>query len=806
MPSVISGYEYDIFISYRQNDNKRDRWVTEFVEALQDELDATVKEKISIYFDQNIHDGLLETYDVDQSLNDKVKCLVFIPIVSQTYCDPKSFAWQKEFLPFLDFAKKDKFGLDVKLANGNVTKRILPVRIHDLDRNDLLLFEKEIQGVMRPVDFIFKSQGVNRPLISSDSRELNLHNTFYRDQINKTANTIKEMLFGIVNFQEIKDGKEFDDFKKTAEFIPSGKDPVEVKTGKSGADFWRMSKSWGGLLVAIILSSSITGMLFWQFSANNHLDEDSSSLKLSILPPKESKIELIGDATVGVGRRVIDISSKGDRIAFIGRYKEHPHIFIRNLNEFEARVIPETKGAYACRLSPDGTEVAYFVSNSLFKVKIEGGSPVKLAEIANPMDIIWYDESTLYFSADEGSTLYKFEKGMVKRVADSFSRSGAFNSIAPIPGKSHLVISTNNKIELYNISADSIIDLKLNGNSARYVFPNKIVFAWKSALYYSEIDLDNKVMVSKPKEIFNGVRTEVYGSSQYALSNNGTLIYIEGEDSRLGEFTWVNKNGESEKLEFSKEDYGAYKLSNDQTKIATPIFGTTSDIWILDLEKSKKTRVTNSGYNGRPVWYDENSLFIGRDNNTYLINSTKVVEPKLILENASPESVSLNGKFLVVRKEFDLFKYEIESKKLTTITNTPEVIEFHGSISPDGSLIAYTRNDLRAFHVYLQKTNGDTDFIQISIREGSEEPRWTADGKSIIYRSGQQWMKVEILDPAKLEVGKPELVISGDYINIGGFSFDISKEGDRFLMVKGTPYKTADEIKVITNWFPEREN
>ena len=59
MPSLIPGYEYDIFVSYRQKDNKGDRWVTEFVSALKAELEATFKEDISIYFDENPHDGLL---------------------------------------------------------------------------------------------------------------------------------------------------------------------------------------------------------------------------------------------------------------------------------------------------------------------------------------------------------------------------------------------------------------------------------------------------------------------------------------------------------------------------------------------------------------------------------------------------------------------------------------------------------------------------------------------------------------------------------------------------------------------------
>jgi len=102
MASIIPGYEYDIFISYRQKDNqprpsygwqsKGGRWVSEFVEALKDELESTFKEEINVYFDINTHDGMLETYDVDASLKEKLKCLIFVPVVSRTYCDPKSFA------------------------------------------------------------------------------------------------------------------------------------------------------------------------------------------------------------------------------------------------------------------------------------------------------------------------------------------------------------------------------------------------------------------------------------------------------------------------------------------------------------------------------------------------------------------------------------------------------------------------------------------------------------------------------------------------------------------------------------------
>jgi len=198
MSSIISEYEYDIFISYRQKDNKGDRWVSEFVDALKTELESTFKEEISVYFDINPHDGLLETHDVNASLKEKLKCLVFIPIISQTYCDPKSFAWQHELVAFNKMAKDDSFGRDIKLSSGNVASRIIPVKIHELDSEDKTLLENELGGVLRSIDFIYKSSGVNRPLrANEDHPQDNLNKTYYRDQINKVANAVKEIITSI---------------------------------------------------------------------------------------------------------------------------------------------------------------------------------------------------------------------------------------------------------------------------------------------------------------------------------------------------------------------------------------------------------------------------------------------------------------------------------------------------------------------------------------------------------------------------------------------------------------------------------
>jgi hypothetical protein len=105
------------------------------------------------------------------------KCLIFIPIIS-TYCDPVFI--ENEFIIF-KAASKDLLEVG-KLSNGNVTGRILPVKIHDLDSTDKTLLESELGGPVRAVEFIYKSPGVNRPLKPDDSRTENLNHTYYRDQ------------------------------------------------------------------------------------------------------------------------------------------------------------------------------------------------------------------------------------------------------------------------------------------------------------------------------------------------------------------------------------------------------------------------------------------------------------------------------------------------------------------------------------------------------------------------------------------------------------------------------------------------
>ena len=191
--SILPDFDYDIHISYRYNDNKYDGWVSAFVEKLNQELSATLKDRLSIFFDKNPEDSR-----EDGSSAQKIKSLIFIPVVSQTYCDINSPVWKNEFRVFQNEIKNDSIGSNLKLSNGNTASRVIPVKIHEIDTDDVKLLESELSGSLRSIDFIYREEGVNRPLSpADDEKQANALRPMYRNQINKLANAIKEIVSAI---------------------------------------------------------------------------------------------------------------------------------------------------------------------------------------------------------------------------------------------------------------------------------------------------------------------------------------------------------------------------------------------------------------------------------------------------------------------------------------------------------------------------------------------------------------------------------------------------------------------------------
>ena len=127
--------------------------------------------------------------------------------------------------------------------------------------------------------------------------------------------------------------------------------------------------------------------------------------------------------------------------------------------------------------------------------------------------------------------------------------------------------------------------------------------------------------------------------------------------------------------------------------------------------------------------------------------------------------------------------------------------------SPDGRWLAYVSDESGRAEVYVQPYPGPGGKWQISI-EGGTEPIWNRNGRELFYRSGTKMMAVETTTQPSFSAGKPRVLFEGQYV-LAVFpgmdlTYDVSADGQRFLMVKETGQATSPtQINVVLNWFEE---
>ena len=871
MPSLIPGFEYDLFISYRQKDNKYDGWVTEFVTNLKKELEATFKEDISIYFDENPHDGLLETHDVDQSLNEKVKCLVFIPIVSQTYCDPKSFAWQKEFLAFRNFARSDGYGLDIKLSGGNVAKRILPIRIHEIDATDKKLFEEEIGGVIRPIDFIFKAGGVNRPLRDKDDNVIKDHRQpFYRDNINKVANAVKEIILGISNKndgtvvtkspQDKPEGNSFQRFG--AELLRRNVIRASMVYMFAAFLIWKAS----GLLIAVLeapenLLSFVSTILLiffpvaiimaWLFERSpsgfvrygtaqamdnpftifqrKPLTGDFSILILMVLalalyflsprenqngdnsqPLKTLRLSLILEHEPSW----VAISQDGLSIVYTVKETGKP-VYVRNLNEEFSRPLASTEGGSNPFFSPNGKTVGYFKSEALYKTSVDRSDPLKITDIMFGGNAYWDSPDTIMIGADLGSKLYKVSVTSGQVVSVTFPGQN-FSNPSPIMGTEYLLGSDENSniIALSPTNGNNKIVLPNGGWQPKYMEPGYLVYALQGRLLATHFDRTSLIATGYPIPVLSKVQT--YGltySAFYDIAKNGTLIYSSATPDDLCKLVWVNERGiVIDSLALPADFYGAFSLSPDGRKVAYGFNGPNSDIWIFDMATGRNQKLTEEGVNQYPIWSPDGSWvtyssYLDGKWDIYRQNFNSTQQREKLTSSGKlkrPGTWSPDGRLLtfyeVVEGEADnMFLLSMDNKKITAPWRNTKEGDRQPRFSPDGKFACYQTTQSGG-GIYVEPFPATGQRWQIS-NEGVDAI-WSSLGDKIFCRTtSNSFFQVELSYDNGFSASPPKEMFRGPFIDVFDKSFDVSRDGKKFLVLKAVnDNERINRLEVIVNW------
>lgn len=130
--------------------------------------------------------------------------------------------------------------------------------------------------------------------------------------------------------------------------------------------------------------------------------------------------------------------------------------------------------------------------------------------------------------------------------------------------------------------------------------------------------------------------------------------------------------------------------------------------------------------------------------------------------------------------------------------------EGNARLSPDGRWVAYTSNQSGRSEVYVQAFPGPSGRSQVST-DGGTEPVWARSGRELFYREGDKMMAVAVESGPAFKAAAPRVLFSGRYATVvwGEANYDVSPDGQRFLMLRSEAQPPATELHLVVNWFAE---
>ena len=297
---------------------------------------------------------------------------------------------------------------------------------------------------------------------------------------------------------------------------------------------------------------------------------------------------------------------------------------------------------------------------------------------------------------------------------------------------------------------------------------------------------------------------------EYRISENGTLVYVprRGEPERA--LVWVNRGGEVQRVTDELRDYQAVRISPDGQRIATEILTEGNyDVWVYDIPRGTLTRLTlGESIEGIPVWSsDGKSVAFVSDQDgdgVYWKPIDGSAPTERLTDGGAPVSWSPDGRVLAFNRGRDIWMLPMEGERTPEpFVDTP-FIEKAAAFSPDGRWIAYTSDESGRNEVYVRAYPGPGGKFTIST-QGGREPLWSPDGRELFYRTEDN--KVMVV-PVKLTpefiAGIPKMLFEGRF-SLGPYPwwYDITPDGQRFVMLQTVEESRQMEIVVVLNWFEE---
>jgi Tol biopolymer transport system component len=296
-----------------------------------------------------------------------------------------------------------------------------------------------------------------------------------------------------------------------------------------------------------------------------------------------------------------------------------------------------------------------------------------------------------------------------------------------------------------------------------------------------------------------------------AVSNEGTLVVLEGSRGALSQLHWLDRKGVDVGSSPEPELIGDIALSHDGKRLAMSINGVgqgATDLWILNLERRVSSRLSfEEGGESNQVWSrDDRFVYYQNDRRNdgviFRRRSDGTGAPEEIGTTPAgvmPQAISSDGTWLVVESVvgetgFDLLRFDVATQQATPLVASP-FFDRDGKLSPDDRLLAYASEESGRWEVYVQSLVGERGRWQVSSESG-RGPRWRADGRELYFLAPPGRIMAVDVEPGDV----PRFSAPHELFRVPAENYDVSPDGQRFVTATFAASATDKPLTLITHW------